>query len=199
MSKTLFAGLILALAWVGVHANAAVTAAYPEVAWTCSFQPTSAEQTQDPAINRGLPFSEILQINLGPEEVISHGTMSCISPVMPTPVLYKNVVAISRMFTIGANVGLRPSVLQSSLEVNAGVSALPQNMFKKYAVTLTGSGNILLARIGAGGGLQASEGSLAGTGHLNYSPASFSAGGDVQIGTVELINASARAKRHSRK
>ncbi|MGA2871503.1 MAG: hypothetical protein ABSF34_20365, partial [Verrucomicrobiota bacterium] len=94
---------------------------------------------------------------------------------------------------------LRPSVFQSSLQINAGVSALPQGMFKKYAATVTGSGNILLSRISAGAGVAASQSSLAGTGILSATAPTPSLGGDVQIGMVELYNVTAQTKRLARR
>lgn len=195
MSKILFGVLCTTLAWVSVHAYALQSAPYPQFAWVCTYQPLEAHVQQDPAINKGLPLSEVLQINFGIQKVVSQGTMSCASPLLPTPVLYKNVAAVSEMFTAGANVGLRPSLLQASLQIDAGVSTAPQGMFKKFSAVLTGNGNVLLSRISAGGGINASNGSLSGTGILGATVPTPSIGGDVQIGTIELYNVTAHLKR----
>jgi hypothetical protein len=189
MSRILFALLMLSLAYVGSQAHAV------QAVWTCTFQPSAAKSEHDPAVFKGLPLDQFLQINIGPEKIVSQGTMACLSPLLPA-LEYKDVVAVSEMFTIGANLGLRPSVFRSSIQFDAGIALYPQGMFEKHSAIVTGNGNIVVARIGAGGGLAGGPGASSVVGKVDAAlTRPISIGGDVQFGTIQLYNTKAQAKR----
>lgn len=193
MSKVLFASLLMAFAWVGVHAEA-----QPQLAWVCTYHPTSVNAT-DANILQAIPgLRDVLQINLGPQETFSRGTMECASPLFPTSFRYENVLVKAKTFVAGANVGNPPCLSQVSFQVNAGVSAHPRHMFRKYAIQASGNANLLLVRVGADGAVNAGPGQLSASGALNVSPALFAVGGDAAIGTIEIINLNSEMRKISR-
>lgn len=193
MPKLLFAGLLMTLAYVGMRAQA-----QPEVAWVCTYQPASTSAS-DPNLLQLIPgLRDVLQINLGPQETISRGSMDCASPAFPAAAHYDNVLVKTESFVAGANIGGRPSLSQVSFSVNAGISDHPEHMFRKYAIQVGGNANLLLVRLGGEGSLNAGPGQVSAAGSLNASPALFSVGGDANIGTLEVINLNAQTRKLAR-
>jgi hypothetical protein len=188
MSKIMFAALMLALSYVSVQAHA------QQVAWVCTYKPSAATMQQDPALP--LPLNQIVQINVGRKRVVSEGSMTCASPLFPA-VEYSNVRAVLEGIELGANVGLRPSLLENSIIVDGGLAAQPHGMFAKHSLAVTGNGNVLIARIGAGGGLDLSPQTFAGSAQINATMTQpISVGGDVLFSaTLKLYNLNAIAKR----
>jgi hypothetical protein len=181
MRKLLLASVV---AFAGIAAS---TAQAQSVAWQCTFL-SGAQSAGTGNLLGIIPIlNQLVSIQIGPEDKVARGAMTCVSPLYPS-VTYSDVMVATHIFRVAGNF-LNPLSHSNSVswKINAGASRHPAGMFGTFRVQGGAGVNLALVRLSASGGAEGAPGTMSGYAEGAVSNAA-SIGGDVQVGTIEVRN-----------